>query len=735
MRVMRTTVALLLLFSSSASAAQNMDGNDSLRGGERRSVIQRIYKDNGPVRKAVREVEERVERSSTGFNGDPGHKVPYENHPFDKENGRNLQDTTTATAEDLYQNLRITFITTALDNERTSDNAAKIDFIKNEILPRTSEFWSLALAVVPVSGYLKVSASELDNRKYCGDSEFTEVPSEHISTGITDTDLILYVSGTASTRFCSGSTLAVAVACNFDQFDRPIAGSINFCLSEITLGSDGTASESVIQDNVDVAIHEAGHVLGMSSNSYRFFWDSDTGEPRTPRPFSQSTVECVDGQTRSLILPATNTMEFAVASNGQRYATIVTPKVRTVARNQFDCQSVSGGQLENQPSGSDSCTGDHWDERLFYPEALSGVISPTTNILSAITLALMEDTGWYKANYTQCRSSPWGLGAGCDFVTEPCLVPNGDTPTIPDYAKGYFCNQGSQRGCSPELTHKVACTVIDYNYILPLELPEDRFQYFPNTPTRGGPRCVVCVSFSSCHFRSLLTLYFRQVDFCPVMGSTYSGKEAQELDCQNSVNVDSINFYSEAYGSDSLCYDTSTGEGRCFRTACVQDEMVVKVNVRGEWFTCEYDYQELSVRLGAGALPATIYCPRLSSACPDLYCPFNCAGRGVCNFAATVDGVTRPKCECYDSSDTSSSCSDSLPPNGAFLKDSSGLVNNLESNFFDPLVAVFVDHPDKWTTASWAWAAGLLALFMVMLLCICSSFWPSPKKRVSRGRR
>jgi cbb3-type cytochrome oxidase subunit 3 len=29
----------------------------------------------------------------------------------------------------------------------------------------------------------------------------------------------------------------------------------------------------------------------------------------------------------------------------------------------------------------------------------------------------------------------------------------------------------------------------------------------------------------------------------------------------------------------------------------------------------------------------------------------------------------------------------------------------------------------------------LLALFMVMLLCICSSFWPAPKKQVSQGRR
>jgi len=206
------------------------------------------------------------------------------------------------------------------------------------------------------------------------------------------------------------------------------------------------------------------------------------------------------------------------------------------------------------------------------------------------------------------------------------------------------------------------------------------------------------------------------------------------LDCQNPENIDSINFYSEVYGSDSKCFETTTGEGRCYRSACVKDEMALKINIRGEWFTCEYDYQELSVRVGGGALPAIVRCPRLTSACPDLFCPFNCAGRGVCNFAANINGTTRSKCECFDAGDTSAGCSDSLVPDGGFFQDSSDLLNNLEENFFDPLVAVFVDHPDKWTSASWAWAAGLLVLFLVMMLCICSSFWPQPTKRSATRR-
>jgi len=674
--------------------------------------------------------------------GDPNHQVPYDNHPYQetydrrrRERERDLQDTEfvdtvatdttvedgiintgatgdTTSGEDLYKPLRIRFETQALDDTRNAENAAKIDFFKTQIFPETAEYWSQALSSVPVSGNLKISAAELENREFCGDSEFTKVPTEHISTGLPDVDLVLYVSGTPSSRFCRGTTLAVAVACNFDQFDRPTAGAINVCLDRIDLDEDGTASDAIIEDNVDVLKHEVAHVLGHSSNSYRFYWDSETGTERTPRPFESRSVTCVDDIERSLILPGEDTMQFYEGKNGQRYAAIVTPKVRAMARNQFNCQSLPGAKLENQPTGSESCTGDHWDEHDYYPEALSGVISPTTNIMSHMTLALFEDSGWYRANYTQGRMNPWGLGAGCDFVEEQCVLEDVDgKPSLPDYAKGYFCDDASKRGCSPALTHKLACSVIDYFYIQPQTLPEKRFQYFKEEITMGGPR---------------------QADYCPLFGSTYGGLEAEQLACTDTANANSLNIYSEVYGGDSQCIPTDGGDGRCYRTVCVKDEMVLRINVRGEWLVCEYDFQKLDVRVGAGAVPQTLVCPRLSTACPDLFCPFSCAGRGICNFDTVgVNGIVQPTCECFDKSDTSPGCYNSFLPVGDFLDNADGLLDNIEEDFFDPLISVFVDHPDKWTTSSWAWGGGLLTVFLVMLLCICSAFWPESKKETS----
>lgn len=383
-----------LIFASFIMKGYAAGSSGNVRGTNRgTNVLHRIY---GPENAAVRAEIHKLETESThyrrtGVLSDTSHEVDYDLNTHPLHNRRHLAAMTDAERQSYFEPMRITFVTDALDSTRTQDNGAQIDFVKNEVLPRMKQFWTEALSVVPVGSKdgkpLKISSGELFNGVYCGDSEFSRVPSDHMTNGVANTDVILYVSGAPSSRFCGPSTLAVAVACNFDQFDRPTAGAINFCLDQIQLNDQGTAHPSVIEDNVDVAIHEAAHVFGMSSNSYRYFWnpDSDPPQPRTSRPFTPVTVQCVDGVSRKLSIPDQNTLQFLTAENGQRYATIVTPKVQTVVRNHFNCQDLEGAHLENQPTGSNSCTGDHWDERQFYPESLSGVISPTTVILSPVS--------------------------------------------------------------------------------------------------------------------------------------------------------------------------------------------------------------------------------------------------------------------------------------------------------------------------------------------------------------
>lgn len=42
------------------------------------------------------------------------------------------------------------------------------------------------------------------------------------------------------------------------------------------------------------------------------------------------------------------------------------------------------------------------------------------SVFSRITLALMEDTGWYRADYNNAKPLAWGKGLGCEFATKSC---------------------------------------------------------------------------------------------------------------------------------------------------------------------------------------------------------------------------------------------------------------------------------------------------------------------------
>jgi hypothetical protein len=695
--------------------------------------IHRIYgPENQKVREEVRklevgETEGSPEYLRTGIRGDPTFQIKYKNHPlapdiFDETSNRNLQQNSTET-ESLFRPIRITFDLTALESEKSGDPTSATDraveLIKSSVLPKMKEFWSNALKVVPVEGALQIQRAELSGSgKYCGDTEFSQVPDSHVSDGVSDTDLILYVSGRDSTRFCGTNTLAVAIACNWDQYDRPTAGAINFCLNTVETTSEGESPHpSIEESNVAVAIHEAAHVLGMSSNSYRYFWDPETSQPRTPRPFKASSVQCVDGETRTIYLPDENTLRFGESKLGKRYAMIVTPKVKTVARNQFNCQELEGAQLENQPTGS-SCTGDHWDERMFYPESLSGVISPTTIILSPLTLALMEDSGWYSANYTFASVSPWGHGVGCDFVNEACLVKENGQTVVPDYGRGFFCTKSSQRGCSPSHHFKMACTLKDYDVYVSQPNPPTNFQYFaPENPGYGG---------------------LVQADYCPLFGSIYRS-DAYELDCRLSENQNIIfDQWYEKFGPDSMCLESSSNTGRCYQTFCDLGNFQFGFFVGTEKYVCEEDFQQIEITDVTGFLTSTITCPRLSQVCPDMFCPANCAGRGVCNFESAIDvnGTldVRPRCECFDKNDTSLACSESLVLDGKYIANGDGLGSSENSNFFDALKRVFTDDPNTWTTASWIWASAIFVFFLLLVLCVFSTLCCSRNRKLDKQR-
>jgi leishmanolysin-like peptidase len=92
--------------------------------------------------------------------------------------------------------------------------------------------------------------------------------------------------------------------------------------------------------------------------------------------------------------------------------------------------------------------------------------------MSPFTLAIMEDSGWYKANWTIARNPSFGHGAGCDFVNKPCIVDD----TVPSYGESYFCDTTDKIVVKCDPTHRMMATCNLY------DLSKKTGQEFPPVP-------------------------------------------------------------------------------------------------------------------------------------------------------------------------------------------------------------------------------------------------------------
>ena len=338
--------------------------------------------------------------------------------------------------------------------------------------------------------------------------------------------------------------------------------------------------------------------------------------------------------------------------------------MKRVVRNHFNCQKMTGARLENQPT-SDDCFGSHFDEMLYYTEIMGAVFSQSVNILSPLTLALLEDSGWYRANYESeyVQISMFGHGAGCDFIEENCIDSDGNVPQV---FTEHFCNtpieisgnglidtqsSGGQT-CDPSHTQKTYCDLVNTNEVVAigktgtaLEPAPPKFQYFrPN----------------------MRPYIFTNADYCPV----------PHLDPQSCINFNGRSQISseqleagEYYGPDSKCVETdgTRDYSLCLQTRCNTRLGKVQITAGGQRRTCDYDGQVHEVLFnynGRGDL--RIKCPKAALVCPELFCPANCAGRGECKYLADRESedddvfgnaATEPaKCVCDSESDTTSGC-------------------------------------------------------------------------------
>mmetsp|Transcript_18110 Transcript_18110/g.18102 ORF Transcript_18110/g.18102 Transcript_18110/m.18102 type:complete len:628 (+) Transcript_18110:647-2530(+) len=284
---------------------------------------------------------------------------------------------------------------------------------------------------------------------------------------------------------------------------------------------------------------------------------------------------------------------------------ITLPTVKSETEKFFECSGIEGLELEDY--GGDGVAGNHWEAKIVKEDYMLAVI-PDHPSLSALTLALFGDSGWYIVDMSRAQPLIWGKGQGCDWLYYPCI--SSGTP------QAGYCIDDTTSDCDFYALGKGTCNLKEYSENL-----EASYQYFPD-PNKGGSD--------------------PYPDYCPTV-KIDSGKLC--TDPGTSVNSD----YGETAGPSSRCIMSSlikqslsgspADAPACFEVDCREDGLHVIID--GNDVTCTPGQ-----RVAVDNYDGTISCPPEGAVCGRTPCPDFCYGQGTCSNGVCTcdDGFTGTSC-------------------------------------------------------------------------------------------
>eukprot|EP01018_Ginkgo_biloba_P018495 Gb_23702 [translate_table: standard] len=436
----------------------------------------------------------------------------------------------------------------------------------HEALGETASWFRRALVVEPVKGHLRLSGYSA-----CGQDGGVQLPRQYVDEGVANADLVLLVT----TRPTTGNTLAWAVACERDQWGRAIAGHVNVAPRHLTAEAETLLFATLI--------HEVMHVLGFDPHAFAHFRDE------RKRRRNQVVTQSLDTKL------------------GRMVTRVVLPRVVMHSRLHYGAFSKEFSGLELEDGGGRGTAGSHWEKRLMMNEIMTGSVD-TRSVVSPMTLALLEDSGWYQANFSMAERLDWGRHQGVSFVTSPC-----------NHWKGaYRCNSTHSSGCTYNREAEGYCPIVSYSGDLPLWA-----RYFPQA-NKGGQSSLA--------------------DYCAYFVA-YSDGSCTDTNSARSPD----RMLGEMRGPDSRCMPSSlvrTGFVRgtltqgngCYQHRCWNKTLEVAVD--GTWKACP----EAGGPIVFSGFNGELICPAYHELCDETslalhgQCPNSCNMNGEC-----VEG----KCHCF----------------------------------------------------------------------------------------
>ena len=288
------------------------------------------------------------------------------------------------------------------------------------------------------------------------------------------------------------------------------------------------------------------------------------------------------------------TKEFTIHEEKKHY--IVSPKALAKARFHFGCDTLEGIPLESQ--GGDGSANSHWEARYMLGDYMVS-INYYENVISDITLALFEDSGWYEVNYYTGGLFRFGKNEGCSFFERQCI--ENKKAVFPNE----FCDKKLEPKCLNSHLGYGICYIGEYDEG---EIPS-KYQYFNNEKTGG----------------------LFNADFCPV--SDINTKESLNIsyfenNCKYGDSLNIFSHYGEVIGNDSICFESSLvpryspqpykWRSICYPISCDRENKQIIVYINDMSVVCPFEGGTLKKIKG---FKGKINCPKYNMICTsDIWC-------------------------------------------------------------------------------------------------------------------
>jgi leishmanolysin len=353
------------------------------------------------------------------------------------------------------------------------------------------------------------------------------------STLISNADLHVSVAARPFPINASISAAAIPIAAYTDG--RPVIGIIFV---------NPRALPVITQSNRQLfmcLLHEMLHILGMSRTLMEHWINPENGKPYSPFPMTKYHNKRFPNKTFDILH---------------------TPSIEKYAMDRFNITEFVPGVpagVELQDTGGSETVGNHPSSRVFLDDVSVGV-SVGTSYLSNLTLALLEDTGWYDVDHTMAEPLAWGDGRS------RAQKPLSEFPRNPPYEtfpSHYLCWPNETKSqCSYDFLAKAKC-----------------HERIPVNCTRGSPDYdkVFCQSQEFYNPRN-----FSHRGKSPLIGfMAIKIPEKGGLCNSHSINLSEIQESGETYGPSSICListlNVNSSEQSARPDSCIRDR---KMNVR-----------------------------------------------------------------------------------------------------------------------------------------------------------